>query len=176
MVQAIQFRQNSMLPLMEENAKSSTHPLSSRIQINWDKVILLANTALILAGIAFAFFMKLPLIMIGLAGYGALYVSLWNLAQKNRSDPAELHRLQTLLDLKEKTIKELKEEKKKILEGRDVTPAMKAEIAKLTKDRENAQDQVGTLKDEIARMSKEKDNLMRTLADLREKERVARAK
>lgn len=66
-----------------DDSKEAASP--SRYCINWDKVILFANSALIVAGIAIAYFMKLPLLMAGLGAYGTLYLMLKPLAERQQS-------------------------------------------------------------------------------------------
>lgn len=58
---------------------------SSRYCINWDKVIVFANSALLVTGIAIAYFMKLPLLMAGLGAYGTVYLMLKPLAERQQS-------------------------------------------------------------------------------------------
>lgn len=65
-----------------------SHSLSKRVQIHWDKVLLVENVATLLSGIAFAFFMRLPMVMLLLSGYGVVQMVLFRLAHRNQSNLA----------------------------------------------------------------------------------------
>lgn len=117
---------------LSERVKEDKPSFCSRINLNWDKVILVVNTAVILAGVAFFyFFVKIPLIMIGLAGYGVVYLALSGLASRTRPTAQQLESLKAEMSQKQKTIKDLEHEKKQILLRNDVSPLKKAEIRKL---------------------------------------------
>lgn len=89
MVQAVHSTPSPQFPAMGNLNNSTGHPeglsrLRGRACINWEKVLVFANTALIITGVAVAFFMKVPLLMMGLGAYGIFYLIMSMRAQQSR--------------------------------------------------------------------------------------------
>ncbi|NGX47408.1 MAG: hypothetical protein K1000chlam3_00781 [Chlamydiae bacterium] len=68
--------------------------------LNWDKAHLLANLVLVVSGVAYAFFMKLPpMIMFSIGFYGILVVALYAKAQKSRPSQGQINDLNEKLQV-----------------------------------------------------------------------------
>ncbi|NGX26982.1 MAG: hypothetical protein K940chlam6_00909 [Chlamydiae bacterium] len=68
--------------------------------LNWDKAHLLANLVLVVSGVAYAFFMKLPpMIMFSIGFYGILVVALYAKAQKSRPSQSQINDLDEKLQV-----------------------------------------------------------------------------
>ncbi|NGX59661.1 MAG: hypothetical protein KR126chlam3_00817 [Chlamydiae bacterium] len=107
--------------------------------LSWDKAHLLANLVLVVAGIAYAFFMKLPpMIMFSLGLYGCLVTFLYAKAQKSRPSQSDVENLAETLAIvtEQHTLKEKN---------------FKAEMS--------AQDASGTLREDVETYSAKVDAL-----------------
>jgi len=160
-------------PLIE-NEKKGKSSLAGRIQLNWDTAILVCNTALILAGAAFTFFIKLPLISLSLLGYGIVYLVADGFARKAQPKGSELQKLEAKLKQKDETIAEKENQFKKLLEDKDVRPELRREIEDLREtirvEKENLADQekiaqanIDRLSRKIAQLRGERDGLRQTV-------------
>lgn len=100
--------------------------------LNWEKVILFSNTALIVTGIAIAFFLKLPLVMIGLGAYGIAYLLIHTLARKQEGANV-IEKRKEVAELDEK-LKEYRETRDRI---RKEVADLRAQRVPLSREQEN---------------------------------------
>lgn len=101
----------------KELAGNSKSSLFSRISVNWEKIIFFANTALLLAGVAYFYFAKYPFMAFALAIYSAVYTTLLHtLAQRTRPISKDQEHLQKELDLAQETLQNEREKHKKLEE------------------------------------------------------------
>jgi len=110
-----------------EQASPKKSSFASRFSLSWDKVLLVCDTVLILAGIAHFFFLKLPLYSFGLALYGIGRLIVHNLVL---SDQKKLRQLAKTIENKDSIIKEQEER----LKDRLKDPEYQAMLKKKDKD------------------------------------------
>lgn len=108
----------TVLSQLDETAKSKSSLLSRfSFTLNWEKVILISNVALLTAGIAYGFFMRLPMIMGGLALYGIFYLALYKKVKNARPSSGKIQHLQDQITVLETKNRELAKTVKENLKG-----------------------------------------------------------
>ncbi|NGX39532.1 MAG: hypothetical protein KR126chlam1_00862 [Chlamydiae bacterium] len=141
---------------------SQKSPLWGRVNLNWDKVLLFSNTALILAGMAFLYFMKFAFLAIGVGLYGLGSTALYGLALRARvsSDSSHLRKELKLAEAK------LKHEQKKVNDAQKDLAAKKSENSKLAAKLTEAQKKSASLSKKLSRAeaSKKRSNQRAALA------------
>ena len=180
MISGVHFNPDAPIQRME-NAQGAKSSLFGRINLNWDKVILFLNSALILSGIAFAFFIKLPFIGLGLGVYGVTYVVLYGLAKKAHPASDELIRVQKerdtaqqALDTAEQALaleseqnKSLKDKIKENITGQDASKKLQDEINARKQEKADLEKRVKGLK-------AERDTYSTSVKKLREEKSILR--
>jgi len=167
MISGISFTSNATHQ-MHENTQPKSSSLFGRISLNWDKIILFFNSALILAGIAFSFFIKLPLISLGLGVYGVLYVSLYGLAKRAQPASGELLRVQKEKDTALQALGLAKEQNKTLEATLQELRTKEEEQGTLEERSEAVAKQKGKLTTEVKRLSAERTTLFSAVKKLRE--------
>jgi len=101
---------------LDEFAKSGSS-FFSRFNFNWEKGILMSNIALLVAGIAYGFFMRLPLLMVSLSAYGLFYLVLYEKVKTTCPSSAKFYQLQSQLDVEVEQNKKLSKKLEANLRG-----------------------------------------------------------
>ena len=119
-----------------ENKGNSNTSLFGRINLNWEKVLLFVNSALIITGIAVTFFMKLPIAMLGLGAYGVLYFYLHSKVHRERAEEIkqEIEELSNQVEDKQQRLKKMEENIIKLkVQQKNLTKEVKNEVEIKTK-------------------------------------------
>lgn len=73
----------------QEQIKNPFSGLAARITPSWEKLVVICNTALLLAGIAYTFFLKLPMLSLGLGMHAIGYLVMNRLAERARAESTQ---------------------------------------------------------------------------------------
>ncbi len=136
--------------------------------LNWDKAHLLANLVLVVAGIAYAFFMKLPpMIMFSLGIYGCLVTILYAKAQKSHPSQSQVDDLaEKLAVVKEKNTM-IAEKFKAEMSAQDASGTLREDVETFSAKVSAWADKKGRLEREIGKLQRKRISLQNTVDRLR---------
>ena len=141
---------------LHEHGNKGISSILSRFSfsINWEKALVVSHVALIAAGIAYGFFMRLPAIMVGLATYGMFYLLLRGKVQQ--SQPNSVYELQAKLEAKDRENTDLRKKLKANLANSNLSSEQREQIIEDQKTIEKLNDRIAQLQ---ARYNAKRDAL-----------------
>ncbi|NGX37378.1 MAG: hypothetical protein K1000chlam2_00532 [Chlamydiae bacterium] len=144
-------RSQPVFSQMKEFGGPEKPSLLGRVSINWETAILFCNVALVVAGMAHAYFIKLPLVSFGLGLYALFYLAIHGRVKQEKHKDLNVKRNENLSK---------QEEKAALLEDITTLNAKKSQcerdLRRVTGDVNKARAERNSLKNEVAAYKKAK--------------------
>ncbi len=144
---------------LDEFAKSGSS-FFSKFNFNWEKGILVSNVGLLVAGIAYGFFMRLPLMMASLAVYGLFYLSLYGKVKNSRPSSGKLYQLQAQLDVEEEQNRKVSRKLEANLRGRDLVDNLRMQVKEDQLQLDQLEQRNRSLRSVVGRLKDRRDELL----------------
>lgn len=153
--------------ILQENTVATEICCGRIFNPNWEKVTLVCNLALLVTGIVYAFFMKLPLVMVGLGTYSITYLLLNGMVQRSRPSQTQVDDLKAKLTVQEQNNKLLGEKFTQKFSAKEMKEEWKKETKKAEEQCVKAKEKLMRYEKQVRIARQERDNLRKQCGNLR---------